>query len=255
MEKIKALLIDLDGTIYQNGQLIDNVLSTIKQLDRRKIPYRFITNSTTKSRQTICSYLGSLGLNITESSIYTTLYSASNYCLNNNISNIKLISPTDNLKCDLNGLHLVDSNPEAIILGDLSNNFNYDILNDIFLDLLSGAKLIALHKNRYCLNNNKIALDLGPFIALLEFATNKKAIIVGKPNKTLFNMASRDFNISNSNIGVIGDDVEADIKGAQDTDMMGILVKTGKYIEKEVKKSRVKPDYIIDSFSHILKYL
>ena len=107
MEKIKALLIDLDGTIYQNGQLIDNTLSTIKQLDRRKIPYRFITNSTTKSRQTICSHLGSLGLKITKSSIYTTLYSASNYCLNNNISNIKLISHTDNLKCDLNGLNLV----------------------------------------------------------------------------------------------------------------------------------------------------
>ena len=84
MGEIKALLIDLDGTIYQNGQLIDKTLSTIKQLEDKNIQYRFITNSTTKSRKSICSYLESLGLKVNVSSIYTTLYAASNYCLNNN---------------------------------------------------------------------------------------------------------------------------------------------------------------------------
>ena len=83
MKKIKALLIDLDGTIYQNEQLIEKTLSTIKQLEEKGIQYRFITNSTTKSRKLICSYLNSLGLKIDESSIYTTLFAASNYCLNN----------------------------------------------------------------------------------------------------------------------------------------------------------------------------
>ena len=116
-------------------------------------------------------------------------------------------------------------------------------------------QLIALHKNRYWLKNNQIVLDLGPFISLLEFATNKKAIIVGKPNKEFFNIASIDFNLRHSNIGVIGDDIDADVKGAQDTDMIGILVKTGKYLEKEIRNSNVKPDYIMDTFSHILNYI
>jgi len=255
MGEIKALLIDLDGTIYQNGQLIDKTLSTIKQLEDKNIQYRFITNSTTKSRKSICSYLESLGLKVNVSSIYTTLYAASNYCLNNNIKNVKMLSLANNIESDLKGLNLVDSNPQAIILGDLEHKFNYDILNNVFLDLLNGAKLIALHKNRYWLRNNKIVLDLGPFISLLEFATNKKAIIVGKPNKEFFNIASIDFNLRNSNIGVIGDDIDADVKGAQDTDMIGILVKTGKYLEKEIKNSNVKPDYIMDTFSHILNYI
>ena len=51
MKKIKALLIDLDGTIYQNEELIKNTLSTIKELEKQKIQYRFITNSTTKSKK------------------------------------------------------------------------------------------------------------------------------------------------------------------------------------------------------------
>jgi len=255
MKQIKALLIDLDGTIYQNEQLIEKTLSTIKQLEKKGIQYRFITNSTTKSRKSICSYLNSLGLKVDESFIYTTLFAASNYCLNNNIKNVKMLSLANNIQSDLNGLNIVDSDPEAIIVGDLSHKFNYDLLNDIFTDLMRGAKLIALHKNRYWLKNNEIVLDLGPFISLLEFASNKKAVIVGKPNKAFFNIASQDFNIKNSYIGVIGDDIDADVKGAQDSDMMGILVKTGKYLKKEVENSNIQPDYIIDSFSHILKYI
>ena len=186
MKKIKALLIDLDGTIYQNEQLIENTLSTIKELEKRKIQYRFITNSTTKSKKSICVYLNSLGLIVDESRICTTWHAASTYCFNNNISDVKILTLATNIESDLNGLNLVDSDPEAIILGDLGHKFNYEILNDIFLDLLNGSELIALHKNRYWLNNEKIVLDLGPFISLLEYASNKNAIIVGKPNKAFF---------------------------------------------------------------------
>ena len=255
MKKIKALLIDLDGTIYQNEELIKNTLSTIKELEKQKIQYRFITNSTTKSKKSICVYLDSLGLTVNESRICTTWHAASTYCFNNNISNVKILTLAKNIESDLNGLNLVDSNPEAIILGDLGHKFNYEILNEIFLDILNGAELIALHKNRYWLNNEKIVLDLGPFVSLLEYSANKNAIIIGKPNNEFFKIASSDFNLSNSNIAVIGDDIDADVKGAQDANMIGILVKTGKYIEEEIKKSNINPNYIIDSFSHILDYL
>ena len=37
--------------------------------------------------------------------------------------------------------------------------------------------------------------------------------------------------------------------------LIGILVKTGKYLEKEIQNSNVKPDYIMDTFSHILNYI
>ena len=253
--KIKALLIDLDGTIYQNEKLIENTISTINELEKRKIQYRFITNSTSKSKKSICDYLNTFGLTVTESKVCTTWNTASRYCINNNIFNIKLFTLAKNIEEDLTDLNFVESNPDAIILGDLEQKFKYQILNEIFLDLLNGAELIALHKNRYWLKNEKIVLDLGPFVSLLEYASNKKAIIVGKPNKTFFSIASNDFNLNNSNIAVIGDDINADVKGAQDANMIGILVKTGKYIENEIKNNQIKPDLILDSFSDILNYL
>ena len=255
MKKIKALLIDLDGTIYQNGKLIDNTLITIQKLNKNKVPFRFITNNTRKSRQSICLYLKKLGLIIDESYIYTTMYAAINYCKKNNLKKIKIISLTDEYKNDVSEIDIVESNPDAIILGDLSDQFNYNKLNEIFIELQQGAQLIALHKNRYWLKNNNITLDLGPFVSLLEYASNQRAIVIGKPNKNFFEIAAHDFNMAYSNIAVIGDDIESDVSGSINTGMQGVLVKTGKYIEKQLENSGIKPDYVLDSFSHITNYL
>ena len=78
--------------------------------------------------------------------------------------------------------------------------------------------------------------------------------------KNLYNLFTKLFFLttiflSSQSMAITADDIDADVKGAQDTDMIGILVKTGKYLEKEIKNSNVKPDYIMDTFSHILNYI
>ena len=58
----------------------------------------------------------------------------------------------------------------AIILGDLYKEFNWQRLNEAFRIISENdALIIALHKNKYCKRENKIALDLGPFVSALEY--------------------------------------------------------------------------------------
>ena len=80
--------------------------------------------------------------------------------------------------------------PEAIILGDLYKEFNWERLNEAFQIISENkALIIALRKNKYCKRENKIGLDLGPFVAALEYATSKKSIMIGKPEQNFFNLA------------------------------------------------------------------
>lgn len=52
--------------------------------------------------------------------------------------------------------------------------------------ILDGAPLIAIHKARYYKRKDGLALGPGPFVTGLEYATDRKASVVGKPEKTFF---------------------------------------------------------------------
>ena len=62
--KIKALLIDLEGVVYQEGKEIPGSISFIQYLDKINLPYLFLTNTTTMPRKDIAKKLLNLGLKI-----------------------------------------------------------------------------------------------------------------------------------------------------------------------------------------------
>ena len=144
-------------------------------------------------------------------------------------------------------------NPEYIIIGDIGNKWNYNLLNKIFNMMMNGSNLIALHKGRFWLTEEGLQMDIGAFIAGLEYVTGKQAIVLGKPSKEFFLTAINGLNVLPENIAMVGDDINNDVSGAQALGMYGILVKTGKYKEEYIKASKVNPDLIIDSVKDIIK--
>lgn len=71
-------------------------------------------------------------------------------------------------------------------MGDIYKNFNWVILDQIFkLVYLDNSALIALHQNKYCMRDDKVSLDLVPFVKAVEYANNKKSILMGKPEKKI----------------------------------------------------------------------
>ena len=74
----------------------------------------------------------------------------------------------------------------------------------------------------------------GPFVQALEYAAGCSAEVVGKPEVAFFNLALRSMMCKPEEVAMIGDDVHADILGAQRAGMRGLLVKTGKFQEKDL---------------------
>ncbi len=68
---------------------------------------------------------------------------------------------------DFAGFTLVDEAPGAVVIGDLYTEFAWQRLNRLFQMVLDGARLVALHKNRYCRCAEGLSLDVGPFAAAL----------------------------------------------------------------------------------------
>ena len=240
---IKGLLVDLEGVIYEEDKLIDGALDTINKLLSYNFKIKYLTNTTVKPRKQILNKLLKFKLPIIESDIFTPPIAASIFLKKNKISKIFLLT-NQLLQEDFSEFIIDEVKPEAIILGDLYKAFDWERLNQAFQIIHNNDTLIiALHKNKYCKRENKIGLDLGPFVAALEYATSKKSILIGKPEQNFFNLAVEDMELRKEEVVMIGDDIFADIGGAKNNFMTTIQVRTGKFQKKDETNSFLQPDY------------
>jgi HAD superfamily hydrolase (TIGR01458 family) len=140
---------------------------------------------------------------------------------------------------------------EAVVIGDIGEAWDYELLNRIFRLVMNGAELIALHRNRYWQADGGLKLDIGAFVAGLEYATGKTATLIGKPRREFFEAALQHIGVAAGEAAMIGDDIDSVLKGAQAAGIMGVLVRSGKYRHAQALSSPVTPDLVLDSFADL----
>ena len=252
MNAIKGVLFDLDGVFYVGNQLVSGGNETLSWLRSQGIGYRFVTNNTTLSRSALVAKLQHLGLEISENELLSANFAGVLQLQKMGLNRCRLIL-AEAAQADYPPS--IDEKPEAIVIGDIGNEWDYDLLNSLMNQILEGAELIALHKGRYFQTEKGLMLDSGAFVAALEHATGKKAHVVGKPNPAFFEMGSALLDASTNELVMVGDDLINDIEGAQNTGYHAVLVQTGKYRKAIVEQSEIIPDGIITSVAALPNYL
>ena len=77
-----------------------------------------------------------------------------------------------------------------MVIGDAADGFTYAALNAAFRKLLAGAEFLALARNRsFKHEDGELSLDTGAFVAALEYAAQREAIVLGKPARAFFKAA------------------------------------------------------------------
>lgn len=136
--------------------------------------------------------------------------------------------------------------PSAVIVGDLGDAWSHAYMQEAFGYLMDGAELIACSRDRYWQRGNETVIDCGVFVAGLEYAAGRDALIAGKPSATFFQAALDGLGgCPPAEIAMVGDDLWSDIEGAQRAGLQGWLVQTGKFRADVLVASGVKPDRII----------
>jgi len=251
LKHIQGFLFDLDGVFYVGDELIPGGIETLNYLKSKCIPYRFVTNNTTKPRFQICKRLVAWGLPIEESQIFSAVY-AGVLQLREWGSPSCFYFLKDDVKMEFNEFKQDNVNPDVIIMGDLEKEWTFDNMNRAFNYVMNGSRILALHKGKYFQVSEGLQIDSGAFVHAIEFATSKSAEVVGKPNVNFFKLAIRDMGIRDmSRIVMIGDDIINDIDGAQKVGLKSGLVRTGKFCEKILNQSEVQPDFILSSISEL----
>ncbi|XP_071497518.1 haloacid dehalogenase-like hydrolase domain-containing protein 2 [Diadema antillarum] len=243
--RLKAVLIDLSGTIHIEDLAIPGAVSALKRLRDGALKIKFVTNTTKESMVTLHHRLTKIGFNIQPTEIFSSLTAARNLVREKGCRPMLLLQ--DSAKEDFKGIPT--ENPDCVVVGLSPDSFNYDTLNTAFRLVLEGSPLIAIHKAKYYKRPDGLALGLGPFVAGLEYAAGVRASVVGKPEAAFFTEALKTLGCSPDEAVMIGDDVQGDVEGAQRANIKAILVKTGKYRPGDEAKITPAPMAVCDDFS------
>lgn len=251
---VSTVLIDLEGTVFQSGALLPGAAEALSALARAGLALRFVTNATSRPRAILVKELASMGLFVEPESIFTAPRAAAAILRARGWTRCHfLLRPA--LLEDFEGIEPVEGDTnapvDAIVLGDLGDGTTYARLNRAFRMLLDGAELVALARNRYWRGDDGLMLDTGAFAAALETASGKTATLAGKPAPAFFAAALASAGASPESAIVVGDDLDSDVGGAQSAGLRGVLVRTGKFREGDLERSRVRPDAVVGSLGQL----
>ncbi|RMH62540.1 MAG: TIGR01458 family HAD-type hydrolase [Zetaproteobacteria bacterium] len=248
----EAILLDLDGVLYIGDKLIPGAREALTCISAAGMKVAGVTNTTTIARAQIIEKLHRLGLNIDEQHLFTPAALA-RQCIGEHSARLFV---RDSLRQDFAGIRLDHEQPDYVVMGDIGGEgYTPETLRRIFLHIMDGSRLIALHKNRFWQKPDGLHLDLGCFVAAIEYATGKKAQIMGKPSTDFFHGICRALDVSPAHTLMIGDDIESDVAGAQRAGLHGMLVHTGKYRPAFAAASGISPDYELDSIALLPDFL
>ena len=249
-----GFLFDLDGTVYQEGRAIPGAAEALETLRRRGLPFRFTTNTTRRPRAALAARLREMGIPAQPEEILSAPAAAARWLRDRGIRRAQLLLAEATFE-EFSGLEIVDRTPEVVVVGDLGEGWTFPLLDQAFRNLMDGAELLAIQRNRYWHTNGGLSLDAGPFVVALEYGSGKAATLVGKPSPAFFAAAAHELGLPPERIAVVGDDLESDVAGARAAGMIGVAVRTGKYRPQDEERARQAADKVLDSIAGILEWI
>ena len=257
------MLLDLDGTLYTDAGALPGAVDVVKLVRRRGVPFRFVSNTSGRSRSRVVQRLRAYGLDASPEELITSVVAAARILGKMGAQRIAPFLKQAALE-DLADFELVGGvapaaagKPDAVVVGDMGDQWSHALMNQAFRYLLDGAPLVVAEKDRYWLGPTGLELDAGPYVVALEYAAGVQATVCGKPSHAFYDTAMesmgwRDWRRNPNAIPVmIGDDVWSDVDGAQKAGLEGWLVRTGKYRPDVLERSGVQPNRVLNSIADL----
>jgi HAD superfamily hydrolase (TIGR01458 family) len=225
---IRAVLLDVDGTLVSAGQPIPGAASTLSRLRENGIQIRLLTNIDSRTPETVCRELGAAGIEVPVEAVFTPVVAALRFLEQHPAERCHLLLSAE-LAARFAAHDAGAGRADYVLVGDCREVGGYVQLDAAFRRLMEGARLLALQRGRWWQAPDGPWLDTGAFVALLEHASGQTARGFGKPSADFFEMALADLGCAPAEVLVVGDDPETDAAGARTVDAPCVLVRTGKF--------------------------
>ena len=259
LNSIRHFIFDVDGTLLLGKQSLPYASEVIELLKEKQLDFTILSNNSSYSIEENLARLESvLEVELKPEHLYTSTHATIDYLLKNQITSCYIIG-TPGMINDLEekGIKNNFEKPQAIILG-FDKTLNYEKIQKTALLLQNEEQIpfFATHPDDTCPTEKGDIPDVGSFLKMFEQATGRTAdIIFGKPNEIILKLCLSKSNVDFSEVLVIGDRLETDIKMANFVGIKSVIVLTGETMLEDLKKHTTTPTKIWKNLEELYNFL
>ena len=257
LSDVRCFLLDMDGTFYLGGQLIEGSLAFIDKVRSTGRDFMFLTNNSSHNADFYVKKLAGMGLSIDRRRVMTSgeatceklkqLYPGKRAFV---LGNEFLIEEFREA-----GIPVDQENPEIVVIG-FDTTLDYRKMQAVCDFVRTGLPYIATHPDFNCPTETGFMPDIGAIMAFIEASTGRRPdLVVGKPNTGIVEAVLRRTGLKPNELAMVGDRLYTDIETGLRSGMLSILVMSGETTEAMLAESQTKPDLKFGRLSDMIPYL
>lgn len=253
-----VVLFDLDGTVFRGGELVPGAFEAVREVHRRGVQVRYVTNNASKPDQAVVDHLAGLGLTAERSEVSTSAQAGAAVLAEKLPAGSRVLvvgSAALASEVDRAGLVPVSDfadEPVAVVQG-LSTEIAYRDLAEACLAIRAGALWVACNGDRTLPTERGLMPGNGSLVELLRAATDQEPLVAGKPERPLLDRAV-DSAGGRSPL-MVGDRLDTDIAGAVNAGMPSLMVLTGVSTAGDLlaASAQMRPDHVAADLRGLLQ--
>ena len=254
LENVKAVFLDLDGTIYLGSSLISGALDFLKRCDEKGVKRFFLSNNSSRSVSQYVEKLHKLDIPCTADDVLLSTHDLLSGLKQNDVNRTYAIA-TDGM-CEMlenEGITVRDVNPQYVVLG-YDTEINYEKISMASIHLHKGVPLVASHPDMVCPSPEGGLPDVGAYLAMLKVTTGVDPVhITGKPNPGMIMHKIEELGYSPEECAMVGDRLYTDMEMANRAGCVSVLVLSGEATLEDLQESDVDVDVVVESVDSLLR--
>lgn len=252
-------LIDMDGVIYRENQLVPGAVDFVEALVATGAPFLFLTNNSAPTPEDLSVRLRHLGLpGLSARHFYTSALNTADFLSETHPGCTVFVIGEGGLLAALHEQRIANDvlEPAYVVVGEGAASL--EKLAKAHACIERGARLLATNPDNWCpVSSVETRPGAGATAAFLEASSGRRAYYLGKPNGYMFHRARRRLtDMAAGSLGqivMIGDTMETDIRGAIESGLHGYLVLTGSTQLESVRDYVYQPTRVLQSVADLVE--
>ena len=268
-DRIRAVVLDLDGVVYIENRLLPRVRPAIAALRARGLKVLFVTNNAETTRAGFAARLSRLGVPCRPAEIINAARAAAAHlrrtCPRGSrffVFGRKGLWPelaaagfkpvTVRTRAEWRKFQAAPPRLRGVVTG-FNRSLTYWGLCAAHLAVRRGAQLVACNRDTtYPIRGGDLP-GTGSLVRLLETSTGQRSLLIGKPSPVMFRLLLREHGLAPRQAIVVGDRLEIDIAGGRAAGACTVLVLTGIGRRRDVARAGVRPHLVLRELSDLLR--
>lgn len=254
----------MDGVLWRGDTPMPGLNQFFDTLNAKEYGYALATNNASKTPQQYIEKYASFGVTVSEEHILTSALATADFLSQEYPQGTKAYvsgGPGIHQAMQNKGFDILPreaakkgATAELVVVG-LSFDTCYEDMSAAAIFINRGARFIGTNPDSSFPSEWGVLPGAGSLLALLETATGKTPLTIGKPEPHLFKAGLRRLNAQPENSAMIGDRLNTDIVGGTAVNLTTILVLSGITQPDELEHSPIQPDFIFQNITDLTKHL